>query len=150
GGQPFLMPGSVADYRAPAEEDPDTGESTPAGYEVLLEDAMTAARNAGYVGSYEFVIVAFPDIGFPWAGLGAVGGGVSWVQDLFEPGVVAHELGHNFGLWHANYWQPVGVHSRGAYPVDNARAIEYGNIFDAMGGARNFPSNHFSGNSKYI
>lgn len=150
-GIPLRMPKPVADYLDPGgEEDEETGELSPPGFLVLLEDALTAAAMNGYVSEYDFVVVAFPEIGFPWAGLGYLGANGAWVQGAFETGVVAHELGHNFGLHHAGYWEPVGPQSAGTYPVENARAIEYGNEFDVMGGARNFPRNHFSGNFKNI
>src|SRR5690606_5925937 len=94
--------------------------------------------------------VAFPDIGFDWAGLGGLGRGEAWIQGIFHPGVIAHELGHNFGLHHSGYWAPVGPQSAGTYPVENARFIEYGNVFDVMGVSDNFPNNHYSGNFKHL
>ncbi len=141
-GQPLRMPGTAAAYLADGEDEP--------GYLTLLRDAVTAAQGLGYESEYDFVLVAFPDIGFDWAGLGGLGRGEAWIQGIFHPGVIAHELGHNFGLHHSGYWAPVGPQSAGTYPVENARFIEYGNVFDVMGVSDNFPNNHYSGNFKHL
>lgn len=117
---------------------------------LLHEDARAAAQDLGYPAGYDFVIVAFPGIGYEWAGLGQLGGPNSWVQGGFTGRVVAHELGHNFGLFHAGHWKRSGPFSLANYPVGLARRVEYGNDFDAMGASNNFPNNHFSANFKHI
>lgn len=43
-------------------------------------------------------------------------------------GTFCHELGHNLGVWHANYWRTTPPSFIG--PGNN---LEYGNIFDLMG-----------------
>ncbi len=96
----------------------------------LLRDARTAARNAGYDPStYNLDVVAFRRVSaFSWAGLGRVGGPGTWINGSFGIGVIAHEVGHNFGLSHANFWQAPNESIIGA-----GNAQEYGNPFDTMG-----------------
>ncbi len=74
----------------------------------LLDDARTAAHNAGYTG-YDFDVVVFSSIPqWGWAGLGFVGMSGAWLNGAFDPTVIDHETGHNLGLEHANFWQASG------------------------------------------
>jgi hypothetical protein len=70
--------------------------------------------------------------GFNWAGLGYVGAPGSWIRASFDAagGVSSHELGHNFGLNHANAWDTGGLSVLGA-----GSNVEYGDSFDTMGNA---------------
>ncbi len=45
-------------------------------------------------------------------------------------GTFIHELGHNLGVWHSNFWRSTPPSQIG--PGNN---LEYGNIFDVMGGS---------------
>jgi hypothetical protein len=67
-----------------------------------------------------------------------VGGSPSqaWVNDWFELGIVGHELGHNFGLYHSRSMD-CGSSAIG----NNCTTDEYGDIFDMMGGG---DSAHFN------
>lgn len=98
----------------------------------LLTDAREATRLAGYdTANYDRDIVAFTPVpGFSFGGLAYVGGKGVWLQSM-GVGVAAHELGHNYGLWHANYWDTT-TNSSGTGPGIN---LEYGNIYDTMGAA---------------
>ena len=113
--------------------------TTGPGY--LLADARSAAKAAGYdTANYDRDIVALTGVpGYSWGGLGYVGGKGVWVQS-FGVGVTAHELGHNFGLWHANFWNTI-TNVSGFGPGAN---LEYGNIYDTMGsgGVAQFNSCH--------
>ena len=96
----------------------------------LISDAREAARRAGYeTQNYPLDIVAFTSVPeYDFGGLAAVGGKSVWLQSM-GAGVTAHELGHNYGLWHANYW--IATNSI----IGLGTNLEYGNIFDTMGNA---------------
>lgn len=102
---------------------------------VLRTDARNAATAAGYkLGSYQFDLTCFTSVpNYSWAGLGYVGAPGSWIQGSFDSsgGVSAHELGHNFGLNHANFWDTAGANAIGNTGTD----VEYGDSFDTMGNA---------------
>ena len=78
----------------------------------LHNDARTAAAAGGYnVNSYDRVGVVFanlggiPGSGITYGGLGQVGGPSFWVNGEYDFRVVAHELGHTWGLYHCDLWQ---------------------------------------------
>ena len=101
-----------------------------AGPGALLDDARALARTAGYeTANYDRDIATFTPIPeFAFGGLAAVHGKGVWLQ---SPGVTvtAHELGHNYGLVHANLWDTSTNNSI----IGLGTNIEYGNIFDTMG-----------------
>ncbi len=113
---------------------------------LLHSDARAAATTAGFaVGTYDRVAVVFTYLGdladseITYGGLGNIIGANLWINGAFDLRVVAHELGHNHGLRHANLWQVPG-----ADPVDLAgTSTEYGDPFDIMGDG-DFSENHFS------
>ncbi len=98
---------------------------------VLLADARDAAREVGLdPDNYHWDVLRHNNVpGFGWAGLGYVHGKGTWLQSS-SVGVAVHELGHNFGLWHANFWSGAadGVIGPGSH-------VEYGNSYDTMGAA---------------
>jgi hypothetical protein len=96
----------------------------------LLRDAREAARRAGFdTRNYDLDIACHTSVpGFDWGGLGAVHGKGTWLQSA-GVGVTAHELGHNYGLGHANWWNTI-TNGSVIGPGEN---VEYGNIFDTMG-----------------
>jgi PKD repeat protein len=102
---------------------------------VLRTDARNAATAAGFkLGSYQFDLTCFTSVpNYGWAGLGYVGAPGSWIQGSFDSsgGVSAHELGHNLGLNHANFWDTAGANAIGNTGTD----VEYGDTFDTMGNA---------------
>jgi hypothetical protein len=96
----------------------------------LLDDARNLARRSGYdTDGYDLDIACFTSVPtYDWAGLGFVGGKGTWLQSA-DWGVTAHELGHNYGLPHANFWDTI----TNTCPVAAGTNMEYGNIFDNMG-----------------
>lgn len=113
----------------------------------LASDARKAAEAEGFdFSSFDFAIYSFPDAGMGFTAVGSIGGKGVWVQgNNFVAYVVAHELGHNLGLAHANAWTA---------PDDSivgpGFASEYGNLFDAMGGSPFYPSSGFNANFRYL
>lgn len=111
----------------------------------LKNDALAAATAAGFTpANFDRVMVVIPNthaiIGdqFTWSGLAELGGSFAWINGNISLGVLAHELGHNYGLSHAKLWQIPGGSTD---PVDPAgSALDYGDPFDIMGGAIGDPS----------
>ncbi|MCX6924051.1 MAG: PKD domain-containing protein, partial [Verrucomicrobia bacterium] len=89
--------------------------------------------------NYDLDIVSHTSVpGFDWGGLGFVGGKGTWLQS-YGAGVAAHELGHNYGLMHGNFWDTT---TNGATGIGPGFSVEYGNSFDTMGAAA-AGANHF-------
>ncbi|MBK7998391.1 MAG: PKD domain-containing protein [Verrucomicrobia bacterium] len=116
------------------------------GLSVLYPEARTAAQNVfGYdLSKYDFFFVCTGGRpSYDYAGLGYVGGvGYHLANSYFDVRTSAHELGHNLGLGHANWWDSGGRSTIG--PGNNE---EYGDPFDTMGGSGG-GSRHFSASQK--
>lgn len=68
--------------------------------------------------------------GLGW--IGAAGAHVQITDGQIDSGILAHEIGHNFGLFHANRYL-----SRSELVLnDDADIIEYGNPYSVMGGGK--------------
>lgn len=108
---------------------------------LLHSDARAAAAAAGVdVESYDRIGVVFSDLSeipgslIDYGGLGYIIGRYFWINGYFDFNIVAHEIGHNYGLNHSNLWQV-----RDADPVSpGGTSVEYGDIFDVMGNGREF------------
>ncbi len=113
-------------------------------YLKLRSDARAAATAAGYnLANYDFDLICIGSVpGFNWSGLGYVGAPGAWIRNSFGTGVSAHELGHNFGLNHAGFWDTDGLSIIGT----NGTHVDYGDNLDTMGAA-NAGNNHF--NARY-
>jgi hypothetical protein len=96
----------------------------------LRTDALEAARQAGYdPNQFDLDILAYAGGPGSFGGLGYVGGKGTWLKSL-TAGVACHELGHNLGVWHANFWN-----TSGRSVIAAGTNQEYGNPFDTMGNA---------------
>ncbi len=123
-------------YRMPA-----TGASyAVAGNNNGIRDAARALAAAHYtLANYDVVAVYFPSLsGVPssqinYGGLASVGGGDHWLNGTSHLGVILHEFGHNYGLHHANFWNPEEDIGGTRYDDPDFSSLEYGDIFDVMG-----------------
>ncbi len=106
-------------------------------FQKLRDDARALARRAYALEGYHIIGVSFPDLGFGWTGRATVGGDALWLQGPWIDSVSAHELGHNYGLYHASGWRTLdgSVNGPGEF-------VEYGNPLDVMGAAP-FPEGFF-------
>jgi PKD domain/Peptidase M66 len=88
--------------------------------------------DGGGLGNYDIVGVFFSSIGMYSGGInyaGLAGGGNLWVQNANYTSLYTHELGHNYGLGHASFWQTSDNSVAGT-----GSSVEYGDPFDVMGG----------------
>ena len=93
--------------------------------------AKAAATAAGVnLSAYSRYVYAFPKNACSWWGLGSLGGNPSqaWINGTLHLMVTGHELGHNFGLYHARSLD-CGDTVLGA----SCTSDTYGDTFDVMG-----------------
>ncbi|RYD37906.1 MAG: PKD domain-containing protein, partial [Verrucomicrobiaceae bacterium] len=102
--------------------------------------ARAEARKLGFDDDdYDCVVVRLKGGARPAGGWG--GGRSVWIYGD-GPDVTAHEVGHVFGLAHANFWDTAGTSAIG--PGTNA---EYGGHYDVMGGF-GLPDGHYNAQAK--
>ncbi|MDP1579306.1 MAG: Calx-beta domain-containing protein [Candidatus Didemnitutus sp.] len=110
---------------------------------LLHSDARTVATAAGYdLAAYDRIGVVFsrlsalPGSQITYGGLGNITGKNFWINGSYNFRVVAHEVGHTYGLRHANLW----LVNDGDPISAGGTSIEYGDIFDLMGDGNEFSS----------
>lgn len=104
----------------------------------LDADAEAAAAADYNVGSYDRICIFSAYINNGYAGQGE-GGGKFWIYGYYNFGVVTHELGHTYGLPHANLWQVTD-----ANPISASGHYGGGDAYDAMGSNANQPGVDFN------
>ena len=111
-------------------------------YNLIASLAQSAAGVAP--GQYQNFVYAFSGSVCPWWGIGTVGGspGQAWINGPLRSIVLAHELGHTFGLYHSHALE-CGSVTFG----DACSSIEYGDFFDTMGSTS---QSHFNAVQKEI
>ena len=113
---------------------------------VIANAAEAAATARGYnVASYTGILYVFNNVaGCGWSGLAYVGWARAYSNNTTNLLVIAHELGHNFGLLHAGSLRctgtPIGCGATGT-------VAEYGDPFSTMG---NQNPGHFNAAQKDI
>jgi regulation of enolase protein 1 (concanavalin A-like superfamily) len=110
------------------------------GTSVEHAEAREEARKLGFDSSdYDCIVVRHNGGPGSYGGLG--GGSSVWARSD-SASLWAHEIGHCFGLGHANFWDTAGTSSIGA----GANA-EYGDTYDNMGSSA-FPAGHYNTQAK--
>lgn len=112
----------------------------------LHTDARALATAGGFdLATYDRICVVFTSLGnipgsqIDYGGLGQVQGRNLWVNGEYDFRVLAHELGHTFGLLHANLWQVADGNPVSA----GGSSTEYADPFDTMGGGNTDIRCHF-------
>ena len=136
--QQTSVTGAVAGWFTIAET------NTTCNYNNIATQAKQAAAAAGYVlSNYNRYVYVFPANSCGWWGLGTVGGNPSqaWIHTKhgFTVTVVAHEMGHNFGLYHSHSMD-CGTATLAA---SGCTTSDYGDAFDVMGKASTAHYNAF-------
>lgn len=144
GKMTWTTPGAGSDF-TPTLRLPN-GHASYTSFSTMLSAARTAAAAAGYnYTNYTHDVVVTgskPSVGF--GGIAYVGARGAWLANgQWNLGVCSHEVGHNFGLNHAGFWDTTD----GSVIGDGA-AVEYGNPFDHMGGASSSTDAHFGARQK--
>ena len=109
--------------------------TTTGGNDQLHVDAEAAASANYTLSNYDRIGVLFSYLGnipnsqITYGGVAAVGGPPFWLNGFFDFYPLVHELGHTYGLWHANLWQVNDANPTSANGID----VEYGDDFDPMG-----------------
>ncbi len=99
-----------------------TGQA-PCDMQLIERLGRQAAQQAGYdLTAYTRLAFLFPRIGCWWTGYGS--GETIFLNGALTRTLVAHELGHTYGLSHANTWEC--LHG-------SCDAYEYGDPYDTMG-----------------
>jgi hypothetical protein len=113
-------------------------------YSTMANDAEALASSVGYstaIDTTHFVYVMLPaGNGCGWAGLAYVGYGLAFSANYNALWVYGHEIGHNFGLWHAG-----STNCGGSVVGTGCGVAEYGDPFVIMGNIR---TGHFNAMQK--
>ena len=97
-----------------------------------------AYRRLGIANSFSrYLVVYAPKAGCVWSGRAGLGGpksvsGTVIMHDSDSSFVIAHELGHTFGLGHSNFLRCDNGAKDGAWS-ETCKAVEYGGTIDVMG-----------------
>jgi len=106
--------------------------------EFMTSIRSEAYRRLGIANSFNrYLVVYSPKAGCVWSGRAGLGGpksvsGTLVLHDSDSSFVIAHELGHTFGLGHTNFLRCDNGAKDGAWS-ETCKAVEYGGTIDVMG-----------------
>lgn len=138
---PVRLPGNQSWYKAKDSLEID-------GLRLEMDHAKAAARALGYDWrDYDCFCVraaggARAPTSFAMVGSDSAGSGEVWMRND-SLSTLAHEIGHSFGLLHANFWQ-----TNGASVIGPGSNMEYGDPFDNMGSSTP-PQGHYNVQAKH-
>jgi regulation of enolase protein 1 (concanavalin A-like superfamily) len=123
---PVVLPRNQAWYKGKDTTDGHIKEIDGLGQE--MAHAKEAARKLGYDWQdYHATIVRANGGARAPTSFGSVGGGNVWMRSD-SISTCSHEIGHAFGLTHANFWQ-----TNGSSIIGPGGNVEYGHSYDNMG-----------------
>jgi hypothetical protein len=128
GARDFLDHSSFGQLQLSGETTPwlpaFTGPVSCSQFFQIATQARAAAVKAGYaLDRYARFVYLVPPVDCFYIGRGT--GNEVWLIGQLWPGLVSHELGHTFGLGHANRWECGG---------SRCHTVEYGDVRSVMGG----------------
>jgi uncharacterized delta-60 repeat protein len=148
----YQMPHTAAYYAQGNGTFPYSGD--------LQEDAVNAAITGGYnisqydrIGVVTSYLSSLPNSKVSFAGVAEIGGPDFLINGSFTFPIVAHEMGHTYGVYHANWWDPangttVGTETDMLYNLFNGAvervSKEYGDDYDIMSDGSTNIANHFN------
>jgi hypothetical protein len=108
----------------------------PCDYGMIAAKALEEAKAAGVViGDYHHVMISFPRRDCGWNGMAEIGGDFAYINGhVTDMRLLAHEVGHNFGVHHASSLSCRAGGATVAFSDDCTRS-EYGDPLDVMGHA---------------
>ncbi len=106
------------------------------GEDVMRDDAVKVLAQTTYkLKDYDLYGLVFAKLPYSWLGLGEVNNPWCWYNGSIKDWLIDHEVGHNFGMPHANRW----VVPPTANPADfdptlsTGTSEEYGDLYDLVG-----------------
>ncbi|TNF06446.1 MAG: hypothetical protein EP323_05025, partial [Gammaproteobacteria bacterium] len=87
---------------------------------------------------YNRLVYVFPKNACGFSGSAYIGGNISWINGTIDNRVIAHELGHNLGLYHSESLECGDQVASGS-----CSTIYYGDTLDTMGTGNNAHFNAF-------
>lgn len=121
----YRLPKPAAYYATTLTDDwdKDTMAAVSADYTISDYDRLVIASNAS--------LADIPSTRLNYTALGTVESERLWIlgSAYFSADIVIHELGHTFGLLHANLWSVTDGNPLSA----GGTSVEYGDLFDVMG-----------------
>lgn len=117
----------------------------------LREDVDPKITRSGYnLDDYDIVVYQWesnPRLGMD----GAASSKYQYIRNSATKEIYLHETGHNFGLSHANSWDPEDGSILPEYGTIGSQShLEYGDIFDRMGRAPEGAEPHFGAYYKWL
>lgn len=113
-----------------------TSYATKGGEDRLQDDAKKALLQTTYkLEDYQLYGIVFAKLELGWLGLGDVNGPWCWYNGSIKDWLIDHEVGHNFGMPHANRWVvPVPANPADYDPTaSTGTSEEYGDLYDLVG-----------------